>query len=350
MSEALSKEELMSLALECYRNPATFVETFFPTIVTEPLGWFHRGLISLLTEHPQAVAEHEDFDKIRRNFIWSDGTPAFGPKRKPLGQRNLIMVPQGFGKTFLVGTVLPLHHQVYHETNFLLYCTNRSRAARSHLDSVKRERLTNERLNLVFGPIEIGKTGNTSPRSDFLVTASDQAIAVAGPDDSVRDLIFAAKRPGLILVDDIESHRDSDNQRNLIKDWFFNEICVLDAKIIYVASLAYANAIPHTLHRDPTWQIMEFGAITPSGEPLWEKYIDTTKLEAIRRSMALTGQGQLFDLRYFNRVSTEKVSDMTQILDKSRDKFIDLVMNSAGVDIEAIEAAMNAPPEEETEE
>lgn len=184
-------------------------------------------------------------------------------------RKVVIAAPRGLGKTTTMSIGKCAQSILFGKHKFITYVSNSLDAAQRQTDNLRRELMTNPDIKNLFGSIRPEKYDGVEEsfsklswvaRSEF---AGTQTIVLPrGSGQQIRGLKFGAKRPDLLIFDDLEESvlLYSEEQRKKLKDWFFSDAleCVdqsskANYKIIYIDTLKHEDSLLANLLENPSW-------------------------------------------------------------------------------------------------
>lgn len=359
----LSAEELEDLRIRCFRSTPEFARVFLPDWFPRKMPWFHRGILALVSGKTEflldfgpevwrdEVAEwtHADLRKVLTNFVVqsvpgdpkSPTRPIFelveGPEGRPEirivnpTQKIAVILPRGYSKTSLMN-LANLKAICYKEIDYILYVSEAAEHAGDQLDSVKLELENNDLLRLVFGDIVAPRQSSLKWGAGIIEPTNGTMMRVAGKGGQVRGKAKSAKRPGRILVDDMEDEESvkSDTQRAAYSKWFFGtlEPAVRKGGQIFMIGtlLAGEGTILNKLEFNDEYTWIRFGAIDRDGDALWPYGNGMTLEELEKKKSTMTAMGELASF-YLEYMSTY-VDDNTRIFPAGKQIFISKPLSS----------------------
>lgn len=358
----LSKEELDALRERCFRSTPEFARIFLPDWFPLKMPWFHRGILALVSGKTEflldfgpevwrdEVAEwtHADLKKILTNFVTqsipgdpkSPTEPIFALELeddRPVvrivnpTKKIAVILPRGYSKTSLMN-LANLKAICYKEIDYILYVSEAAEHAGDQLDSVKLELENNDLLRLVFGDIVAPRQSSLKWGAGIIEPTNGTMMRVAGKGGQVRGKAKSAKRPGRILVDDMEDEESvkSDTQRAAYSKWFFGtlEPAVRKGGQIFMIGtlLAGEGTILNKLEFNDEYTWIRFGAIDRDGDALWPYGNGMTLEELEKKKSTMTAMGELASF-YLEYMSTY-VDDNTRIFPAGKQIFISKPLSS----------------------
>lgn len=342
MSE-LSQDEKIKLAERCYRSPVEFCRVFLPGWFTHKMPWVHRGILALrlgrcdflLDFGDEVWAEEvaswtpEDLKKLLLNFV-EEGTnrPIFQLSQRRDGTLSLafsewvqpnigVIMPRGFSKTTVMNAA-NLIEIVYHSMDFFLYVSEASGHAERQLSTIK-EQLGNEDgvpnndvICEIFGTFQPPRQSALKWTENYIETTKKVRVGCTGRNGQIRGFSKGAKRPGVIIYDDLEDEESvkSDDQRKKSSKWFWGTAMPTvrkNGRSFVIGTLLHpTDAILNKVIISPEFTCVRFGAIDRQGDALWPFMMTLEQIEAKKQAMAAVGEIQAFYLEYMSEWKEDK--------------------------------------------
>jgi len=177
------------------------------------------------------------------------------------GKKKAIAAPRGLGKTTLA-KLRVIKAVLFRETNFIIYLSNSATSAEMQTEAIKRL-LQTDIVQKYFGNIKFSKQGiiNDSFSKQSWVAFGEIFILPRGAGQQVRGLNWMGHRPGLIIIDDLESVENlrSDEQREKLSNWFFSDLMKTESKygesaeFLYIDTIKHQDALLQTLIDSSDW-------------------------------------------------------------------------------------------------
>lgn len=201
------------------------------------------------------------------------------------GARAAWAAPRGHAKSTLVTLAYVLWCICYGKESYIIIWSSSEQRANELLQHVKEQLETNEDLRTDFpelNPLLHGR--QVKPYRQNLITvgmASPVRVASYGVQKAARGTRSGANRPGLIILDDIESEEgcESPDQRDKLKRWFKKTILNMGDKrtnVILLGTIIHYDSLlaDYTTGRSPGWDARTFRAVEKwsDHEDLWKKW------------------------------------------------------------------------------
>ena len=208
--------EIQDLLLRCMKSTKLFAKTFFPDDVSAEFNILHDKLFE--------VIDH------------------------PVIKKKAAAAPRGLGKT-TIAKIRAVKAIVFRETNFIVYLSNSETSAVEQTEHIKRMLLENELIIKLFGKVTFSDKGFKEGFSkQSWVAYGDVYVLPRGSGQQVRGKNWMGHRPGLFIVDDLETTEGvrSPDQRLKLSDWFFSDLMKSESKFGERAEFIYIDTVKHT--------------------------------------------------------------------------------------------------------
>lgn len=331
----LTAEEKAALAAKMWRSHSEFCRITLADWFPRKMPWVHRGIAALIEqktdwlldfgkeEWRDEIAEWTpaDLQKILTNFIdEKTGEPlfrlSFDEAGKPLlaieAKPNVgIIMPRGFSKTTLLNSIT-LKKLLYKDENFFLYLSESASHAEAQLATIKTEVEDNDgdpNNPLVFELFGKIKPDRQSPKKwteKFIETETGVMAGAVGTGGQVRGKSKSAKRPGILLFDDLEDEEtvESEEQRKKANKWFWNSALPAKRKhggrAFIIGTLLHVDALLTKVVKSTLFTVVRFGAIDRQGDMLWEYMMTREELEALKANAVEVGELPGFYFEYMS--------------------------------------------------
>lgn len=260
-------------------------------------------------------------------------------------------VPRGHGKSAYLSNVFPVHQVVYKKRKFILIVSETEKMAQRFVEWVADQLKFNEKLREDFGEyLSPNKMRNESDNLEGFVTISSTAkVQAASIGKQLRGVRFGAYRPDLIILDDLESSKNTNTKELRDKNlhWFNSVIFpaqdITRTGMIYMGTLVHGQGLlPAVLNRSD-FKGRIYSAIT--GEPdypeLWEQ------LEEMLRDVDNPNREEEAEMFYYQ--NKEKMDSGTNTLWNDRFSYFDLIKIKVNVGSRAFSSEyLNKPSDDES--
>lgn len=291
MSNSFDKNdpEFQDLLIKCMSNTKLFAKTFFPEEVSSDFSILHDKIFNVI-DHPIAL-------------------------------KKAIPAPRGLGKT-TIAKIRAVKAIVFREVSFIVYLSNSATSAIESTEHIKRMLQDNELIETIFGPVTFSNKGfKESFSKDSWVAYGDVYVLPRGSGQQVRGKNWMGHRPGLFIIDDLESTElvRSEDQREKLALWFFSDLMKSEAKygersginkgrnaeFIYIDTIKHQDALLQLLVDSPDWLKPD----TPTGvlsicdehfNSYDPNYMTTEELKKEYEEHRAKGKADLFFMEYMN--------------------------------------------------
>ena len=201
--------------------------------------------------------------------------------------RVAIAAPRGHAKSTIVSLAYPLWCALYKKEKYIVLVSNTQEQAKSLLKDIKDELTNNLYLSRDFPEICRSLTGSGKPkpwRDNRIVLPNGIMIAGYGMNQGLRGTKSGSERPGLLIVDDLESRESAiyEEQREKLAEWFHKTLLPAghpESNVVVVGTVLHqdsllANLIDET--KQPGWTGKKYKAIEKESDhpELWERWSD----------------------------------------------------------------------------
>ncbi len=192
------------------------------------------------------------------------------------GSREADAAPRGNAKSTWTTLILPLWVAAYKYRYFPLIVSETASQSEEFIEFIKAELETNERLAQDF-PDLCGK--GPVWRAGMIITRNGVKIRGAGSGQKLRGMRHRAKRPDLVIGDDLENDEavESPDQRKKLEKWFFKALMKIgqpDTVHIIVGTILHYDSLLMGLLKRPGWKGKKFQAVIKwaTNKKLWERW------------------------------------------------------------------------------
>ncbi len=195
------------------------------------------------------------------------------------GCRLALAAPRGHAKSTVMSLQNALHAALYGYKKYILLVSDTENQAVAFLDAIKAELEDNELLLADFGP-QKGKVW----KSGVILLQNGCRIDAVGSGQKLRGRRHGARRPDLILLDDIENDQEvcSEEGRRKLERWYFAAVSKAGDRytdMVCVGTVLHHDSLLVHLLENPAYRSFRWQAVERFSEsPLWEdwrkRYID----------------------------------------------------------------------------
>jgi hypothetical protein len=265
--------ELKAVLQRCAVSTGMFAKTIFPQNFSRPFISLHHEIFRLLDDASL--------------------------------QKVAIAAPRGWGKTSVVNLAYPAKKILFQEKKFIVPVSCTATQAIMQGENLKRELLTNQRVQYFFGNLR-----SDSFAKDSWVTATDVMVLPRGAGQQVRGILFHGSRPDLFIVDDLEDSEavKSEDQRKKLKEWFFADLLNSvdksrrDWKIVVIGTILHEDSLLNNLLEDPTWATLKIELCDDNYHSNWPDFMSDDDIRALAESYAAQGLLHVFAMEFRNTV------------------------------------------------
>ncbi|UTV34866.1 phage terminase large subunit [Bacillus altitudinis] len=189
-------------------------------------------------------------------------------------------VPRGHAKSTYLSNMYPIYNIVYNMRKFIVVLSETHDGSRQFTDYVNNQLKDNAKLREDFGELMSDGRDNKKDNADKFITKNNIMVASGSTQKQLRGMRFMNARPDLIILDDLESEKNTNTpelrQKNLT--WYTKTVNPLgDPKrtgFIYMGTLVNPHGLlPYVMER-ADFQSKRYSAIVspPDKVDLWEEY------------------------------------------------------------------------------
>jgi hypothetical protein len=317
--KVLSPPSQQALIEECYLDPVLFAGTFLREWFPGRLPWYQRAVLAILSGKAEFLSRYGELDAIYENFpgVFSWVKEPRKAERLALNRLSnvVVMLPRGFGKTTLVNTIT-LHNTVYRDHPVALYLSAVSGHAKTQLENVGKQLLSNELLRSVYGElVPAQRSGYSWSSSEGLFqTLNGVTLVAKGQDGQVRGTNYGGHRPTWIVGDDLETVEtvSTPAQRQKVLKWFYGDVeptlplvareGAPAGRLIVIGTLLAEDALLNRLKSDPKWHVVQLGAKLDKGGWLWPEAFGEAQWTETHERYSRQGLQSVFWLEYGNKI------------------------------------------------
>ncbi len=306
----------------CAGDPTLFGKAYLSHYFTLPTPAFHKRLARLWTKQVMGgrVPLGEDLNAILSGE----------------GCRLVIAAPRGHAKSTVMSLQNVLHAALYGYRKYILLISDTESQASAFLDAIKTELETNDAILRDFGDMR-GKVW----KSSVILLKNGVRIDALGSGQKLRGRRHGARRPDLILLDDIENDEDvlSADSREKLRRWFFGAVSKAgDAytSIVFVGTVLHHDSLLVRLLDNPAYRGMKLQAVERfSRSPLWETWRklytdlrDPRRDKTARRFFSAHRREMLAGTRVLWRAKADYYRLMCMMVSEGEDTFYQEMQNT----------------------
>lgn len=266
--------EIEELLLQCMEDTAICAKTLFPEEVRMEFSSLHHKIFSVVDA------------KVKK---------------------KAIAAPRGLGKT-TIAKIRACKAILFRETNFIIYLSNSATSAEEQTEHIKRM-LNHEIVINLFGEMKItnGPIKDSFSKKSW-VAYGEIFILPRGAGQQVRGQNWMGHRPGLIIIDDLESTElvRSDDQRDKLKKWFYSDLMKTESKygdpaeFLYIDTIKHENSLLQGLIDSPEWKSTRLSICDENFNTYDPNYMTTEEIKADYQEYKRQGETDLFYMELMN--------------------------------------------------
>lgn len=157
-------------------------------------------------------------------------------------------VPRGHGKSAYLSNVYPVHQLVYKLRRFILIVSETGSMSQKFLEWVADQLKFNVKLREDFGELlSPSKNSNEKDNQEEFVTTTNSKVLAASIGKQLRGLRFGAYRPDLIILDDLESSKNTNTKELRDKNLHWYNSVIMPCADITRTGFIYMGTLVHGL-------------------------------------------------------------------------------------------------------
>ncbi|PAW37870.1 hypothetical protein CKQ70_30490 [Bacillus toyonensis] len=268
-------------------------------------------------------------------------------------------VPRGHAKSTYLSNMYPLYNIVYNLRKFIVILSETHDGAKQFTDFVNNQLKDNKKLREDFGEL-MGENSreNKKDNAEKFVTKNNIMVASGSTQKQLRGMRFLNARPDMIILDDLESEKNTNTpelrQKNLT--WYTKTVnplgqpprydkdgnCIGGTAFIYMGTLVNPNGLlPYVMNR-ADFKSKRYSAIVnaPERPELWEEY------ERIYRDLDNEDRKDEAEQYYFD--NQEEMDKGVEVLWNDRMPYYKLIQEKVNVGTRAFNSEyLNIPYSDE---
>jgi predicted phage terminase large subunit-like protein len=195
-----------------------------------------------------------------------------------------MAAPRGFGKSTLISLIYLLYCICYKTEKYIVLISETADSVSQILENVKKELTENEKIMTDFpDAFESGEKPKPPRWNQFEIqTRNDIKIAALGVNQPIRGRKFGKDRPTLVVLDDVESARNtaSPEMREKLKSWFRKAVLHVGSEktnYVFLGNLHHVDCLLGEYlnpNQNNTWIKKVYRAVIaePKYLELWEEW------------------------------------------------------------------------------
>lgn len=268
-------------------------------------------------------------------------------------------VPRGHAKSTYLSNMYPLYNIVYNLRKFIVILSETHDGAKQFTDFVNNQLKDNKKLREDFGEL-MGENSreNKKDNAEKFVTKNNIMVASGSTQKQLRGMRFLNARPDMIILDDLESEKNTNTPELRAKNltWYTKTVnplgqpprydkegnCIGGTAFIYMGTLVNPNGLlPYVMNR-ADFKSKRYSAIVnaPERVDLWEEY------ERIYRDLDNEDRKDEAEQFYFD--NKEAMDQGTEVLWEDRMPYYKLIQEKVNVGTRAFNSEyLNIPYSDE---
>lgn len=258
--------------------------------------------------------------------------------------------PRGHAKSAYLTNIFPLHAILYRYKKYIIIISETASMSQSFIEFLSTNLKVNPKLREDFGEVlSPSARMNEADNKESFITHTNIKVQASSIGGQLRGSRFKESRPDLLILDDIESAKNTNTQdlRDKNLHWFNSVIEPIGdptrTAILYMGTLVHGQGLlPNVLSR-PEYDSKIYSAIVeePDRPDLWDKFQDIlTDIE---------NESRLEDAEQFYEENKEEMNRGVKVLWEDRFSYKDLMLKKADVGSRAFASEyLNVPSDEES--
>lgn len=227
----------------------------------------------------------------------------------PRYQLVLILAPRGFGKTSTCTIAYPARNITYGLKKFVVPVSATSTSAELQSENLKKELITNNNIEVIFGP---QKTPRWSMES--WISASGTMVMPRGAGQQIRGLLHGHSRPDLIICDDLETPEGvrSEEQRAKLLEWFMSDVMgsvdqgSKNWKVVIVGTVLHEDSLLMNLLKHEDFHKVVIELCTDDLKSNWPDFMSDEQIAKLYERYEKAGKLDTFYREYRNKPISAK--------------------------------------------
>lgn len=258
--------------------------------------------------------------------------------------------PRGHAKSAYLTNIFPLHAVLYRYKRYILIISETVSMSQTFIEYLSTNLKVNPKLREDFGEVlSPNERMNEVDNKESFVTHTDIKVQASSIGGQLRGSRFRQSRPDLLIMDDIESAKNTNTQdlRDKNLHWYNSVIEPIGdpdrTSFLYMGTLVHGQGLlPNVLAR-PEYDSQIYSAIVqePQHEDLWNDFQDIL--------MDVENVSRLDDAELFYHENRKKMDAGVKVLWGDRFSYYDLMLKKADVGSRAFSSEyLNMPSDEES--
>jgi predicted phage terminase large subunit-like protein len=259
-------------------------------------------------------------------------------------------VPRGHAKSAYLSNMFPVHQIVFGLRRYIIIVSETLSMSRKFVEWVNDQLKFNKKLREDFGELlQPQRQLNEKDNADAFETFNGCYVQASSIGGQLRGSRYKSYRPDLIILDDLESSKNTNTMelRTKNEEWFNKVVMPMGdprrTAIIYMGTLVHATGLLPAVLKRADFEGKLFSAIVsePDRQDLWERY------EEIYRDQE--NDNRLIDAEEFYRDNKEEMDKGVRTLWNDRFPYYKLMMEKVNIGSRAFGSEfLNKPIDDET--
>lgn len=218
-----------------------------------------------------------------------------------------VMIPRGFAKTTLFNGLM-LYTVGFKLEPYIVYLSETAGHSEQQLQNVKQQIESNDAFIELFGSLNPDRNDPEKWQGTYIQCLNGVTIQALGRGGQVRGKNVGGRRPGKILLDDVEDEESvaTEEQRKKTLKWLMRTVLPALPKrkgnVYILGTMLHREAMMMNVLRDPRWITVCFGAMLPDGTALDVKFMTEIEWLKERETYKLHGMLAEFYMEYQSQI------------------------------------------------
>lgn len=259
-------------------------------------------------------------------------------------------VPRGHAKSAYLSNMFPVHQIVFGLRRYIIIVSETLSMSRKFVEWVNDQIKFNQKLREDFGELMGTKaSANLKDNADAFETLNGCYVQASSIGGQLRGSRYKSYRPDLIILDDLESSKNTNTMelRTKNEEWFNKVVMPMGdprrTAIIYMGTLVHATGLLPAVLKRADFEGKLFSAIVsePERQDLWDEF------ETIYRNQE--NPNRMVEAEEFYRSNKEEMDEGVRTLWNDRFPYYKLMMEKVNIGSRAFGSEfLNKPIDDET--
>ncbi len=240
--------------------------------------------------------------------------------------------PRGSAKSVYLSNIFPLHQIVFQKRKYILVISETDSISKKFMEYIANALKFNQKLREDFGELlSPKKQENTLDNLEMVLTKSGTLIESASIGKQLRGKRNGAYRPDLVILDDLESAKNTNTPELREKNvhWFNSVVIPIGepdrTAFVYIGTAVHKDGLLFEVMKRADFESKLFSAIVsyPTNEELWDEFEEIIRDSSIENRMEVANK--------FYQENKEAMDEGVEVLWESRWSYKDLMIEKANM-------------------